>query len=264
VQVEGEIASCVDLTKLVLETLGLTEYHVRFSLRDPSGDKYVGDIKNWEMAQKNIRNVLVKTGLKFEEAPGEAAFYGPKIDFVVKDCVGRQWQLGTIQVDYNLPQRFELEYVGADNASHQPVMIHRAPFGALERFIGILIEHFAGAFPLWLVPVQVAVLPVSEKVNEYAADVAAACRQGSLRVEVDYAPDKIGAKIRRWTMQKVPYLFVVGQREAEGRSVAVRQRSSGEIGTVELAAAMAGLEREVATKGAQAAFSAATGKVEQG
>ena len=233
-QVETEIESCVDLVKLVLGTLGLNDYRVRFSLRGADSDKYVGDKANWDQAEANIRSVLVKLEMNFTEAPGEAAFYGPKIDFIVKDCFGREWQLGTVQVDYNLPERFALEYAGADNAAHRPVMIHRAPLGALGRFIGILIEHFAGAFPLWLAPVQVAVLPVSDKFNDYGEKVAAAAREAGLRVELDADADKIGAKIRRWTMQKVPYLFVVGGREAEAGTVAVRCRGLGDIGAMDL------------------------------
>jgi len=182
-QLEAEIESCVELTKHVLATLGLSDYRVRVSLRDPDSSKYVGEQANWDRAEENIRNVVKKVGLDFVEEPGEAAFYGPKIDFVVNDCIGRDWQLGTIQVDYNLPERFALEYTGVDNAAHRPVMIHRAPLGSPERFIGILIEHYAGAFPLWLSPVQVAVLPVSEKFTDYAAKVAGQLRDVNLRVE---------------------------------------------------------------------------------
>ena len=243
-QVEEEIASCVDLVKLVLAALGLDEYRVRFSLRGTDSDKFVGEAKNWDQAETNIRNVLVKLEMNFTEAPGEAAFYGPKIDFIVKDCFGREWQLGTVQVDYNLPERFALEYAGADNAAHRPVMIHRAPFGALGRFIGILIEHFAGAFPLWLAPVQVVVLPVSDKFNDYGEKVVSAVREAGLRAELDPGSDKIGAKIRRWTMQKVPYLFVVGAREAEAGSVSVRCRSVGDIGALPLAEAIEKLTQE--------------------
>ena len=253
-QLEGEIESCVELTKLCLQTLGLEDYRVRVGLRDPDDSKYIGAAENWDRAEENIRNVVRRLGLEYTEERGEAAFYGPKIDFVVTDCIGREWQLGTIQVDYNLPERFQLEYVGADNAVHRPVMIHRAPLGSPERFIGILIEHYAGAFPLWLSPVQVAVLPVSEKFDDYAAAVAAACRRGGLRVETDSGPDKIGAKIRRWTMQKVPYLFIVGRREVEASSVSVRVRGAGEVGAVGLEEAVSRLRREVETRGAEPAF----------
>ncbi|KKL63707.1 hypothetical protein LCGC14_2172420, partial [marine sediment metagenome] len=255
-QLEAEIESCVDLTKLVLTTLELTDYRVRIGLRDPDSDKYTGPAENWDLAEENIRNVVAKLGLNYTEEPGEAAFYGPKIDFIVRDCIGREWQLGTIQVDYNLPERFDLEYIGADNAAHRPVMVHRAPLGSPERFIGILIEHFAGAFPLWLSPVQVAILPVSEKFSDYADEVAQAVRAAGLRVELDGGADKIGARIRRWTLQKVPYLFVVGGREAEAGSVAVRRRGDGEIGAFPLARALADLEAEATSRGAQRAFSA--------
>ena len=253
-QLAAEIESCVDLTRYVLQTLELTDYRVRIGLRDPDSEKYIGSAENWDLAEDNIRGVVRKLGMDYTEEPGEAAFYGPKIDFVVTDCIGREWQLGTIQVDYNLPERFGLEYVGADNAVHRPVMVHRAPLGSPERFIGILIEHFGGAFPVWLSPVQVAVLPVSEKTAEYAEKVADAARQAGLRVELDSGADKIGARIRRWTMQKVPALFVVGAREAEAGTVAVRVRGRGEAGAFPLAEAVAALVREAATRGTKKAF----------
>jgi threonyl-tRNA synthetase len=248
-QLEDEIESCVDLTKLALQTLELNDYRVRIGLRDPDSTKYVGRSENWDLAEQNIRNVVRNVGLEYTEERGEAAFYGPKIDFVVKDCIGREWQLGTIQVDYNLPERFDLEYIGADNAPHRPVMIHRAPFGSPERFIGILIEHFAGAFPLWLSPVQVAVLPVSEKVSDYAARVARRLREGGLRVELDDSAEKIGAKIRRATLQKVPYMAVVGQREAQSETVAVRHRTLGDTGARHLEQFVQDLHEEVESKG---------------
>ncbi len=254
-QVEQEVESCVALVKLALSTLSLEDYRVRFSLRDATSDKYVGDPKNWAQAEQNIRHVLRKLGMDFTEEEGEAAFYGPKIDFIVLDCMGREWQLGTVQVDYNMPERFALEYVGPDNQPHRPVMIHRAPFGALERFIGILTEHFAGAFPLWLAPVQLAVLPVSEKFNAYAEEVTAEARRAAgLRAEMDASPDKIGAKIRRWTLQKVPYLFIVGRREVTQRTVSVRQRGTGEVGAVELEEALERLAGEARSRRAQPAF----------
>ena len=248
-QLEGEIEACVDLVKLVLGTLELNDYRVRVGLRDPDSAKYTGEAADWDLAEDNIRRVVRKLGLNYSEEPGEAAFYGPKIDFVVKDCIGRDWQLGTIQVDYNLPKRFELEYIGADNAAHRPVMIHRAPFGSLERFIGILIEHFAGAFPLWLSPVQVAVLPVSDKFNEYATALADRLRSADVRVELDNSPEKIGAKIRRATMDKVPYMAVVGQREVDAETVAVRHRTAGDRGAMPVEPFVAGLRQEIDTKG---------------
>jgi len=253
-QLEAEIESCVDLTQYVLRTLELTDYRVRIGLRDPDSTKYTGSAANWDLAEENIRTVVRRLGMDYAEEPGEAAFYGPKIDFIVTDCIGREWQLGTIQVDYNLPERFGLEYVGSDNATHRPVMIHRAPLGSPERFIGILIEHFGGAFPVWLSPVQVAVLPVSEKHAEYAGKVASAAGEAGLRVELDGGADKIGARIRRWTMQKVPAIFVVGAREADAGTVAVRLRGRGEIGSFPLAEAIAALKQEAVTRGTKKAF----------
>jgi threonyl-tRNA synthetase len=249
-QLESEIESCVDLAELVLRTLGLDDYRVRVSLRDPASDKYVGDEEHWTLAEDKLRQVVRKLDMNYSEEEGEAAFYGPKIDFIVKDCIGREWQLGTIQVDYNLPVRFGLEYVGADNQTHQPVMVHRAPFGSFERFIGILIEHYAGAFPLWLSPVQVAVLPVSDKFNDYAESVTAALKAKGLRVDFDDSSDKVGAKIRRATLQKVPYMAIVGEREVEASSVAVRQRTEGDLGAMGIENFAAALAAERDSRGA--------------
>jgi len=248
-QLETEIESCVELTKLCLQTLGLTDYRVRVGLRDPDSTKYTGSAENWDRAEDNIRTVVRRIGLAYTEEPGEAAFYGPKIDFVVRDCIAREWQLGTIQVDYNLPERFDMTYVGPDNAPHRPVMIHRAPLGSPERFIGILIEHFAGAFPLWLSPVQVAVLPVSDKVADYATSVAETLRQAGLRAELDPSPEKIGAKIRRATLEKVPYMTIIGQREADADTVAVRHRTAGDLGPMATADLVAALREEIDSKG---------------
>jgi threonyl-tRNA synthetase len=250
-QLEGEIESCVNLVKLVLNTLGLTDYRVRIGLRDTDSDKYVGAAEHWDLAEENIRHVVRKVGMDYVEEPGEAAFYGPKIDFIVKDCVGREWQLGTVQVDYNLPERFELEYAGPDNAPHRPVMIHRAPFGSFERFIAILIEHFAGAFPLWLSPVQVAVLPVSEKFLDYARDIRDRLAAADLRVELDDSPDKIGAKIRRATLDKIPYMAVVGQREQDAGTVAVRARTTGDLGAIPADDFVTALQKEHNSRGAE-------------
>ncbi|MFA6132878.1 MAG: threonine--tRNA ligase [Phycisphaerae bacterium] len=248
-QLEAEIESCVELTQLVLKTLGLNDYRVRIGLRAVDSSKYVGKSENWDLAESNIRHVVQKLGMKYEESPGEAAFYGPKIDFMVKDCLGREWQLGTIQVDYNLPERFELEYIASDNAAHRPVMIHRAPLGSPERFIGILIEHFGGAFPLWLSPVQVAVLPVSDKFNAYAGNIMAELVDAGIRVELDDSPEKIGSKIRKATLQKVPYMAVVGSREVESGAVAVRHRTSGDLGAMPADEFLGGLLEEIVTKG---------------
>jgi threonyl-tRNA synthetase len=249
-QLEAEIESCVELTKLCLSTLGLETYRVRVGLRDPDDAKYTGSEAYWDRAEDNIRNVVRKLGMNFSEEAGEAAFYGPKIDFVVTDCIGREWQLGTIQVDYNLPERFDLEYVGSDNAAHRPVMIHRAPLGSPERFIGILIEHYAGAFPLWLAPVQVAVLPVSEKAADYAAKVHQRLLGAGVRAELDESSEKIGAKIRRATLDKVPYMLVVGAQEAESGAVAVRHRTAGDAGVMPLESFVSAVGEEIATKGA--------------
>jgi threonyl-tRNA synthetase len=250
-QLEEEIESCVALAELVLRTLGLEDYRVRVSLRDPHSDKYVGDAENWTLAEEKLRQVVRKLEMNYSEETGEAAFYGPKIDFIVKDCIGRDWQLGTIQVDYNLPERFELEYVGADNQPHRPVMIHRAPFGSFERFIGILIEHYAGAFPLWLSPVQVAVLPVSDKFNDYARTVTEALQGADLRVELDDSPEKVGAKIRRATLQKVPYMAVIGGREADSQTVSPRERTAGDLGTMPLDEFVTALAAERDSRGGQ-------------
>ena len=221
-QVAGEIQGCLDLVKIVLGTLGMNQYRVRVSLRDPDSSKYVGEIAQWEKAEKACKDAAATLGVPFTLEPGEAAFYGPKIDFVVRDVIGREWQLGTVQVDYQLPIRFDLSYVGADNTPHRPVMIHRAPFGSMERFIGVLTEHFAGAFPLWLAPVQVAVLSISEKSLPWAQEVAASLKAQNVRAELDDGAEKIGAKIRNHTMRKVPLMLVIGEQEAAARAVNVR------------------------------------------
>jgi len=231
-QLMEEIRATVELTQFVLNSLGLGDYRVRLGLRDPASDKYVGSEENWRLAEEAILQAAREMGLSFTEERGEAAFYGPKIDFVVKDCIGREWQLGTIQVDYNLPERFGLEYIGPDNRPHRPVMIHRAPFGSLERFVGLLIEHYAGAFPLWLAPEQARVVTISAKSDEYARSVCEQLRQAGIRAGLDLSPEKVGAKIREATLQKVPYILVVGQKEAESGTVNVRHRKEGQIGSV--------------------------------
>lgn len=233
-QVPAEVLGCLELVKIVLGTLGMKDYRVRVGLRDPDSAKYVGDPVQWDRAEKACQQAAESLGVTFTMEPGEAAFYGPKIDFVVKDVIGREWQLGTVQVDYQLPQRFGLEYIGADNKPHRPVMIHRAPFGSMERFIGVLIEHFAGAFPVWLAPVQVAVLTVSEKTNAYARQVALQLQESGLRVELNDGNEKIGAKIRSATLNKVPYMLVLGEKEAGEGKVAVRHRTDGDKGSIPL------------------------------
>ncbi len=244
-QVEQEFQATLDLTRFVLESVGLTDYRVQLSLRDPSSDKYVGSDENWNRAEEALRRVLSESGLQFEAVEGEAAFYGPKADFMVRDCIGRQWQLGTVQLDYNLPERFQLEYTGADNRPHRPVMIHRAPFGSLERFVGMLIEHFAGAFPLWLAPEQVRVLPVSEKTEDYADQLARRFAAAGLRVTTDMRSAKVQAKIRDAQLDLIPYMAVVGQREAESGGVALRDRIDGDLGAVPIDQALARLREEV-------------------
>src|SRR5262249_32651247 len=206
--VEAEFSANLDLVLFVLDSLGLSDYRVRVGLRDPKSTKYVGAAEDWDRAKKTLIDLVKSRGMNYTAEPGEAAFYGPKIDFVVRDCIGREWQLGTVQLDYNLPKRFELEYTGADNHPHRPVMIHRAPFGSMERFMGILIEHFAGAFPLWLAPEQVRVLPISEKFTAYGRKIEADLRSRGFRVAGDYRPEKIGYKIREAQLDKIPYMLV--------------------------------------------------------
>ncbi len=244
-QVRGEFRATMELTQHVLSSLGLGDYKVRLSKSDPDDPKYQGaEGDTWRRAEDDIRSVLDEMELKYEEAPGEAAFYGPKADFIVRDCLGRQWQLGTVQLDYVLPERFGLTYTGADNHPHRPVMIHRAPFGSMERFMGILIEHFAGAFPLWLAPEQVRVLPISDKVSEYSAKVHAELIKAGLRAEIDSRPEKIGAKIRDAQLAKVPVMLVVGAKEAESGAVAYRDRVDGDLGAMPLGEAVARLKAE--------------------
>jgi threonyl-tRNA synthetase len=244
-QVEAELKANIDLVLFVLGTLGLTDYRVRVGLRDPNSAKYVGPPELWDKAERTLVEVVKGLGMNHSVEPGEAAFYGPKVDFVVRDCIGREWQLGTVQLDYNLPERFKLEYIGPDNKAHRPVMIHRAPFGSMERFMGILIEHFAGAFPLWLAPEQVRVLPISDKYNEYGRKVEAELKEKGFRVTGDYRPDKVNAKVREAQLQKVPYMLVVGEKEQAAGTVAVRERSQGDVGVMPLAELLATLEREV-------------------
>jgi threonyl-tRNA synthetase len=247
-QVAPEVQGCLELVKIILGTLGMKDYRVRVGLRDPDSTKYVGSAEQWDRAERACLAAAQTLGVPFSREPGEAAFYGPKIDFVVKDVIGREWQLGTVQVDYQLPQRFELSYIGPDNAPHRPVMIHRAPFGSMERFIGVLIEHFAGAFPLWLSPVQVAVLSISEKSNNYAQEVAQKLKGAGVRVEANLGSEKIGAKIRSATMDKVPYMVVLGEKEQQAGVVAVRHRTEGDKGQTAVAAFVEKIKSEIASK----------------
>lgn len=252
-QVEDEFKKVIDLVQHTLKSLDFQDYTAQVSLRDP-GDKtkYIGTDEEWDKAENAIRNAAAEKGLKTVEELGEAAFYGPKLDFMVKDALGRKWQLGTIQVDYNLPERFELEYIGADNQKHRPVMIHRAPFGSLERFVAVLIEHCAGNFPLWLSPDQIAVLPISEKYTGYAQEVFAALQEHDIRGFTDNRDEKIGKKIRDAEVQKVPFMLIVGEKEQDERKISVRRHGQGDLGSFTLAE-FVGIFRNEAEKHLQTA-----------
>ncbi|MGJ8649149.1 MAG: threonine--tRNA ligase [Opitutaceae bacterium] len=225
-QIGQEIKGCLDLVKLVFTTLGMSDYRVRIGLRDPDSTKYVGDAAKWDKAEAALREAAQTLDVDYVEEPGEAAFYGPKIDFVVKDVIGREWQLGTVQVDYNLPERFDLNYIGADNEKHRPVMIHRAPFGSMERFCGVLIEHFAGSFPTWLAPEQVRILPMNDDLVPQAREIEKLLKAAKIRVTVDAIADKLGAKIRKCHLDKVPNFLVLGKQEAEEGLVKVNSRAN--------------------------------------
>ncbi|HEY4989787.1 MAG TPA: threonine--tRNA ligase [Opitutaceae bacterium] len=244
-QVAQELIGCLALVKIVLTTLGMSDYRVRVGLRNPDSTKYTGTQENWDKAEAACREAAKTLGVAFTEEPGEAAFYGPKIDFVVKDVIGREWQLGTVQVDYNLPIRFDLTYSGADNQAHRPVMIHRAPFGSMERFCGVLIEHFAGDFPVWLSPEQVRLIPISEKTLDYGRELLAKLRAAGIRATLDEHNDKLGAKIRRAEIEKAPYSLVLGAKEAESRSVSVRSRSRGDEGVAPFEQFVAKVQEEI-------------------
>lgn len=234
-QVRSEIVSCVHFAFALLGAFGFDEFKIELSVRGSDSEKkYLGSDEEWENAERALVDALNEQNLPYERMEDEAAFYGPKIDIKVKDSIGRLWQLTTVQFDFNLPKRFQLEYIGEDNKPHQPIMIHRALFGSMERFFGVLIEHYAGAFPLWLAPVQVAVLPITDRINEYAEKVAQELRGSGLRVEVNVRSDKIGAKIRDAQLQKIPFMLVLGDREMEEVKVAVRERTKGDIGAMSL------------------------------
>jgi threonyl-tRNA synthetase len=234
-QVKGEFLKVMDIIFILFKALNFENFEAQISLRDPNDkDKYIGSEENWEKAEAAIVEACAEKGLKAKVVLGEAAFYGPKLDFMVKDALGRRWQLGTIQVDYNLPERFELEYTGADNQKHRPVMIHRAPFGSMERFVAVLIEHTAGKFPLWLAPMQAVVLPVSEKYNEYAKHVVKTLKKHEIRAEVDDRNEKVGRKIRDNELKRIPYLLVVGEKEAENEEVSVRKQGGIDLGSINL------------------------------
>jgi threonyl-tRNA synthetase len=250
-QVAEEFRGCIDFTQTALKALGLTDYRARLGFRDPASDKYVGSPEAWNKAERAIEQVAREMNLPgCTPEIGEAAFYGPKVDFVVADCLGREWQLGTVQLDYNLPsaERFGLEYIGADNHPHRPVMIHRAPLGSMERFTGVLIEHFAGAFPLWLAPEQVRVLSLSEKVESFAREVEAKLRAAGFRATGDYRAEKINSKIRDAQLELIPYMFVIGGKEAAAGTVSVRDRIEGDLGAMPLSVAIDKLTAEVQSK----------------
>lgn len=234
-QLKDEFLNVLDLTTVVLSKMGFDDFTAQVSLRDPEKpEKYIGSTENWEKAERAIIEAVEEVGLDAVTELGEAAFYGPKLDFMIKDALGRSWQLGTIQVDYNLPDRFELEYIGADNQPHRPVMIHRAPFGSMERFISILIEHTGGKFPLWLAPDQIAVLPISDRFNDYAAAVERKLALQDIRGFVDDRSEKVGRKIRDTELKKVPFMLIVGEQEEEGNTVSVRRQGEGDVGTMSI------------------------------
>ena len=244
-QIEPEIDRELRLIKEIYDTFGFEEVRIALSTRPP---KRLGADETWDIAEAALEAALKKNGLKYRVDAGEGAFYGPKLDFQVTDAIGRPWQLGTVQLDYGQPERFKLEYIGADNAEHRPVMIHRAILGSIERFIGIIIEHFAGAFPLWLAPVQAAVLPLSEKFLDYGREVTAKLKAAGLRVETDESNEKLGAKIRSAQLQKVPYMLVVGEKEAAAGTVSVRKRTGGEQRVVAIEDFVAEARRLIASR----------------
>jgi len=245
-QVKDEFKKVIDLVLYVFNALGFSEYTAQVSLRDPNNKgKYIGSEENWNRAEREIIEAAQEKGLPTVIEYGEAAFYGPKLDFMVKDALGRKWQLGTIQVDYNLPERFELEYTGRDNTKHRPVMIHRAPFGSLERFVAVLIEHCAGQFPLWLAPEQFIVLPVSEKYEEYAKKVLESLNNSDIRGLIDLRDEKVGRKIRDAELKKIPYMLIVGEKEADSDTVSVRRHGQGDLGIMSIEAFGEQLTKEI-------------------
>jgi threonyl-tRNA synthetase len=246
-QVEEEFKKVIDLVMYVFRALDFKEYIAQVSLRDPENkEKYIGSDENWDKAEASIIRAAEEKGLETVVELGEAAFYGPKLDFMVKDALGRKWQLGTIQVDYNLPERFELEYTGSDNQKHRPVMIHRAPFGSLERFVAVLIEHCAGKFPLWLNPEQVTILPISEKYNDYAQMVLKSLKNYDIRGLVDERNEKVGRKIRDAEINKIPYMLIVGEKEAEENKVSARKQGEGDLGSFSIEEFAGIIQKEIA------------------
>ena len=260
-QVADEFKGCIEMTQFVLRSLGLDDYRVRLGFRDPDSEKYVGNDESWETAQAALVKVCDDLGIEAKAEEGEAAFYGPKADFVVTDCLGRELQLGTVQLDDNLrsAERFDLEYIGSDNKAHRPVMIHRAPLGSMERFIGVLIEHFAGAFPLWLAPEQLRLLTVSEKAEEYAKTVEQELKSAGLRITCDYRSEKLGAKIRDAQLELIPYMLVIGPRDAENGTVSLRDRIDGDLGSMTSDEVIKKLLGEVAERTVRKTFGGSAG-----
>jgi threonyl-tRNA synthetase len=245
-QLKSEFLNVLDLTMHVIKKLGFESFTAQISLRDPENpDKYIGSPENWDKAERAIIEATEEVGLVTTTELGEAAFYGPKLDFMIKDALGRSWQLGTIQVDYNLPERFSLEYIGADNEKHRPVMIHRAPFGSLERFISVLIEHTAGKFPLWLAPTQAIILPISDKFMEYAEGVKSTLAAAGVRVEMDSRAEKIGRKIRDAETAKIPFMLIVGEKEVESNTLSVRRQAVGDLGSLSAEEFVLLVEKEI-------------------
>ena len=246
-QVKEEVGKVIDLVLYIFRTLKFEDFIAQVSLRDPENpEKYIGKDENWDKAERAIQEIADEKGLKTVVELGEAAFYGPKLDFMVRDAIGRKWQLGTVQIDYNLPERFELEYTGADNTKHRPVMIHRAPFGSMERFVAILIEHCAGKFPLWLTPEQVKILPISDRFNEYAESVSKVLENHDIRALVDDRSEKVGKKIRDAELEKVPYMLILGESEANDGTGSVRKQGEGDIGGMSVEAFAELIQSEIA------------------
>lgn len=247
-QIADEVMGCIELVQTIFDVLGMHDYRVRVGLRDPNGDKYVGESERWDQAEEACRSAAAKLGVNWSEEEGEAAFYGPKIDFVVKDVIGREWQLGTVQVDYNLPERFDLWYKGSDGENHRPVMIHRAPFGSMERFCGVLIEHFAGKFPTWLSPTQVHILTISEKHKQYASEVAQQLMDQGVRVQIDDGDDTIGKKIRTHRKMRPAYLMILGDGEMNNNCVSLRSRTGDQVADVPLGQFIENIKQEIENK----------------
>ncbi len=247
-QLKDEVCNVIELIQVVFSQMGFKEFTTQLSFRDDNAEKYGGDVKLWERAQREIKEAADQMNLTYYIAEGEAAFYGPKIDFMVKDALGRKWQLGTVQIDYIMPERFNLEYTGSDGQKHRPVVIHRAPFGSLERFIGVLIEHYAGEFPLWLAPVQVVVIPVSQNFADYGKSVFDNLKEKNIRVEFDERNEKIGYKIRDWETKKAPYMIIVGEKEKSSGNISLRKHKAGDQGSLSLSDFIDNIQVEIKNK----------------